>query len=212
MAYTAQIHRYDRLNPTTDFKAVPTVAAGQSRLKYLTWYVIPNLSATLDPSITGTIRVATTSYNNIILRKISKDYGNTIEELRVNSVEIDLDDNNKLFFGEYLGGSYHVLRTITKAEYESADYYYVFYLDSNSYGGRYINDGLCEFLKLINLEISSLDKKISNETEFMRLTSPNFNSLFEFKLSKFEDGIHYINVDCTYKPFSPYIKLNPDFS
>ena len=212
LTYTAQLHRYDRLDPATDFKPVPAAAAGQSRLKYLTWYVIPNLSATLDPSITGTIRVATTSYNNIILRKISKDYGNTIEELRVNSVEIDLDHNNELFFGEYVGGSYHVLRTVTKADYEAADYYYVFYLDSNSYGGRYINEGLCEFLKLIDLEISSLDKKISNETEFMRLTSPNFNSLFEFKLSKFEDGIHYINVDCTYKPFSPYIKLNPDFS
>ena len=60
--------------------------------------------------------------------------------------------------------------------------------------------------------VNALDYKISNECDFMRLTSPNFNGMFEFKLSKFENGIHYFNIDCTYKPFNPYIKLNPDFS
>ena len=57
-----------------------------------------------------------------------------------------------------------------------------------------------------------LEMKVFNECDFMRLTSPNFNGMYQFKLSKFNDGIHYINVDATYKPFSPYIKLNPDFS
>lgn len=61
-------------------------------------------------------------------------------------------------------------------------------------------------------DISAVDKKVMNETDFVRLTSPNFNSMFEFKLTKLNDGLHYINVDCTYKPYSPYIKLNPDFS
>jgi hypothetical protein len=46
----------------------------------------------------------------------------------------------------------------------------------------------------------------------MRLTSPNYNGMFQFKLSRLQDGIHYINADCTYKPVNPYIKLNPDFS
>lgn len=61
-------------------------------------------------------------------------------------------------------------------------------------------------------DIDPVEKKIINETDFVRLTSPNFNSMFEFKLTKLNDGLHYINVDCTYKPYSPYIKLNPDFS
>lgn len=68
--------------------------------------------------------------------------------------------------------------------------------------------------------ISPINLKVKNETEFMRLTSPNFNSLFEFKLTKFSTtsgpknygGFNEINIDCTYKPFNPYIKLNPDFS
>lgn len=209
--YAAQVHRYDQLN-ASNFSPVPTVPEGYSRLKNVTWYVIPNLSATISPSITGTLRVATLADNNITVRKITKDYGNIISEMRVNSVEIDLDDNNLLYFGKYTGGVYGVVESITKANYEAADFYYEFFLDSNAFGGRYINDGLCEFLNLIDLSISSLDIKISNESEFMRLTSPNFNSLFEFKLSKLNDGISYIDVDCTYKPYSPYIKLNPDFS
>ena len=54
--------------------------------------------------------------------------------------------------------------------------------------------------------------KIANECDFQRLVSPNFNGMFEFKKSRLNDGVHYINADCTYKPFTPYIKLNPDFS
>jgi hypothetical protein len=59
----------------------------------------------------------------------------------------------------------------------------------------------------------ALDVKVSNECDFIRLTAPNFNSTYEFKLSKMLDSkISYINVDCTYRPINPYIKLNPDFS
>ena len=59
---------------------------------------------------------------------------------------------------------------------------------------------------------NAIDLKIKNECEFARLTSPNFNGMFDFKISKLNGGLHYINVDCTYKPFTPYIKVNPDFS
>ena len=55
--------------------------------------------------------------------------------------------------------------------------------------------------------------KISNECDLYRLVSPNYNGLFEFSLAKFIGGqMNYINVDCSYKPFIPYIHLNPDFS
>ena len=57
---------------------------------------------------------------------------------------------------------------------------------------------------------TALDKKINNECDFMRLTSPNYNGMFEFKKTKLKDGLQTINVDCTYKPISPYIKLNPN--
>lgn len=56
----------------------------------------------------------------------------------------------------------------------------------------------------------SVDKKIKNECDFYRITSPNYNGMFEFKNTKLQDGLQTINIDCTYKPFTPYIKLNPN--
>lgn len=57
---------------------------------------------------------------------------------------------------------------------------------------------------------NSLDKKIKNECDFYRIVSPNFNGLFEFKNTKLANGLQSVNIDCTYKPFTPYIKLNPN--
>ena len=53
--------------------------------------------------------------------------------------------------------------------------------------------------------------KIDNETKVYRLCSPNYNGLFEFSLAKNEGIINYFNVDCSYKPYSPYIHVNPNF-
>lgn len=53
--------------------------------------------------------------------------------------------------------------------------------------------------------------KIDNETKVYRLCSPNYNGIFEFSLAKNEGSINWFNVDCTYKPYTPYIHLNPNF-
>lgn len=55
------------------------------------------------------------------------------------------------------------------------------------------------------------DVKLKNECDFYRLTSPNFTSLYEFKKTKLYDGLLSFNVDCTYKPYNPYIKINPNY-
>ena len=44
----------------------------------------------------------------------------------------------------------------------------------------------------------------------MRLCSPNYNGVFEFSPHK-NGGIAYFNVDYQYKPYSPYIHINPNF-
>lgn len=56
-----------------------------------------------------------------------------------------------------------------------------------------------------------IDIKIQNECNFYRLTSPNFTSIYEFKKSKLKDGLLSFNIDCSYKPFTPYIKINPNY-
>ena len=54
------------------------------------------------------------------------------------------------------------------------------------------------------------DPKIESECDMYRLCSPNFNGQFEFNVAK-NGGVNFFNVDYTYKPFSPYIHINPDF-
>lgn len=56
-----------------------------------------------------------------------------------------------------------------------------------------------------------LDKKISNQCDLYRLCSPNYSSAFDFSIVKTGDIAKY-NVDCTYKPYNPYIHINPSWS
>lgn len=50
--------------------------------------------------------------------------------------------------------------------------------------------------------------KIANQCDSYRLYSPNWAATFEFNLAKTGE-INTFNVDCTYKPYSPYIHINP---
>lgn len=52
--------------------------------------------------------------------------------------------------------------------------------------------------------------KVNQQTRYDRLCSPNYDGVFEFTSAR-NKGIDYINVDYTYKPYQPYIHLNPNF-
>lgn len=56
----------------------------------------------------------------------------------------------------------------------------------------------------------AIEKKIKSQTELYRLVSPNYNSMFEFNPYK-NGGVDYLRVDCSYKPFNPYIRIAPVF-
>ena len=62
----------------------------------------------------------------------------------------------------------------------------------------------------IPLTITVNNVKMDNATKFCRLVSPNYNGQFEFTPAK-NNGVSYINVDMTVKPYNPYIHLNPNF-
>ena len=62
----------------------------------------------------------------------------------------------------------------------------------------------------INVTTKVTNVKMDNATKFVRIVSPNYNGQFEFTPAK-NDGVDYYNVDITYKPFSPYIHINPNF-
>ena len=52
------------------------------------------------------------------------------------------------------------------------------------------------------------DPKLDNITRFARLNSPNYASSFDFSIAK-NKGVTAYNVNCTYKPYTPYIHINP---
>lgn len=62
----------------------------------------------------------------------------------------------------------------------------------------------------VDLPRSSIDRKLISVCDKYRLCSPNMASFFDFDPIK-NNGVSAIEVDCYYKPFNPYIHLNPRF-
>lgn len=61
-----------------------------------------------------------------------------------------------------------------------------------------------------DLSVNEADAKVQALCDMHRLVSPNYNGQFEFNIVK-NDGVSYFTVDCTYKPYSPYIRVAPNF-
>lgn len=54
-------------------------------------------------------------------------------------------------------------------------------------------------------------KKIGNETVMYRLCSPNYSAAFDFSPYA-NNGCMTFDISCVYKPFTPYIHINPYFN
>ena len=67
-----------------------------------------------------------------------------------------------------------------------------------------------DIYKNLSVKDDDIDFKIQDETEFYRLNSPNYNGTYEFKATR-NNGVEYFNVDCSYKPYTPYIHINPNY-
>lgn len=62
----------------------------------------------------------------------------------------------------------------------------------------------------ISLSINITEPKIQALCDTYRIVSPNYNGQFEFNAAK-NGGVRYYEIDCTYKPYSPYIHVCPNF-
>jgi len=82
--------------------------------------------------------------------------------------------------------------------------------DSNDVLGVVIWCDHSNFTFDIDNEITITNPKVQSQCDMYRLVSPNYNGQFEFNVAM-NGGMTKFNVDCTYKPFSPYIHINPDF-
>lgn len=64
---------------------------------------------------------------------------------------------------------------------------------------------------IITSTLNNVDFKVANECDFYRLCSPNYSGTFEFKATS-NYGVSAFEVNCSYKPYQPYIHLNPVFN
>jgi hypothetical protein len=62
----------------------------------------------------------------------------------------------------------------------------------------------------IGCNLPIVNAKVQSATEFHRLCSPNYSGIFEFNAAM-NGGVSKLIVECTYKPYNPYIYLAPDF-
>lgn len=60
------------------------------------------------------------------------------------------------------------------------------------------------------LPTDPVEFKIANECDRYRIVSPNYSGAFEFSATK-NGGITGFEINCTYKPYQPYIHINPRF-
>ena len=52
------------------------------------------------------------------------------------------------------------------------------------------------------------NKKLQNQIETVRLSSPNYTAQFDFNVAR-NNGVNYFNVDYNYLPYRPYIHVAP---
>ena len=62
----------------------------------------------------------------------------------------------------------------------------------------------------INAATTAEDMKVNNQCDMYRLSSPSYNSIFEFNAEK-NGGVNGFDMDLVYKPFDSYIHINPNW-
>ena len=84
----------------------------------------------------------------------------------------------------------------------------IFYIQNSSFSTNIIVDS--NFYGLNPSADSS--KKVLSNCYMWRLVSPNYQGSFDFNIAKNGGRIDSFNVFCTYKPFTPTIKVAPNFN
>ena len=62
----------------------------------------------------------------------------------------------------------------------------------------------------INAGSTAEDIKVNNQCDMYRLSSPSYNSIYEFSAEK-NNGINGFDIDLVYKPYDSYIHINPNW-
>ena len=115
-----------------------------------------------------------------------------------------------------VGNSEEVINTILWATTSkfTFDIYLANYLlyQRNETGSVYkLNEIPQNVIEKLEFGVNPVDVKVRSQTEYIRIASPSYSNFFDIN-TQYNKGINYFNVDCTYKPYQPYIHVNPDFN
>lgn len=76
----------------------------------------------------------------------------------------------------------------------------------------YIQNASFKIVNNVSYTPSETNMKILSNCYMYRLVSPNYQGSFEFNIAKNGGTITTFNIFCTYKPYTPLIKVAPEFN
>lgn len=216
---------WDQYKYISGFTDITVLPSPYSSIKQNVNYVVPELvkpDGLPYEESTAICYIKTSGKNAMTFMKIDKVTGKIKEQVTADELIIHFYKNASTFGGANMSvqiaaptGGYYTATGFewTKPEYDDADYYLAWRVDQDSWVGKYINEGIASVSKIpvySDKLAGAMAIKIDNECKLYRLVSPNYVGEFEFSVSK-NGGVSKFNVDCTYKPYNPYIHVNPDF-
>lgn len=89
------------------------------------------------------------------------------------------------------------------------DISYIFWLKTSNFKFDIINP-LVNYRSSNIIANTDINYKVENQTVFFRICAPNYNGVFEINPYK-NRGIDVFTVNCTLKPYQPFIHLAPNF-
>lgn len=195
---------------TAPYSEVPIPSGWVSKIKTNTYYAL----RTIDTMSVNRAAISTVSDNFIQVLTCSRETGEVSAVDWYNGVEIVKDNNNIINLHIYkYGNSSNPEISMTRTAYNAWDKYFVIFIKNGAgIAAQYIETfvGMLEFPTSNALYVSNdpIERKISNECNLYRLVSNNYNGIFEFSVAK-SNGVDGFVVDCTYKPWAPYIHIIP---
>ena len=98
---------------------------------------------------------------------------------------------------------------------ENADFDYIYY----NAGDDPVKCGIIFYIPSSNFKTTieeeiklNKSKKVISNCYLWRLCSPNYQGIFDFNIAKNGGSVPYFNVFCSYKPYTPIIKVAPAFN
>lgn len=193
---------------TAPYSEVPIPQGTAARIKTDTYYALREIDA-----ITVTRCAISTGSNNFIeVLTCNRETGEVSAVDWYNTVEIVKSDEINLHIYKY-GNYANPEISISRADYNVSDSYFVIYIKLGSgIAAQNIETfvGMLEYPTSNALAVPAdpIERKVSNECNLYRLVSNNYNGIFEFSVAK-SNGVDGFIIDCTYKPWAPYIHIIP---